>query len=112
MNKDLVQAVRIIDVFVLGPAMINIGNKIKGDMGIFIDAYGCATIVFTCIVFLLSKVSQKNMVRNIYDKYEIKLALVALQWYEHGDGLSLSLKFIRGHHVSKDFKIDEEWKKL
>jgi len=52
------------------------------------------------------------MVRNIYDKCEIKLALDGLQCYEHGDGLSLSLKFIRGRHVSKDFKIDEEWKKL
>jgi hypothetical protein len=52
------------------------------------------------------------MVRKIYDKYEIKLALDGLQCYEHGDRLSLSIKFVRGRHVSKDFKIDEEWKNL
>ncbi len=52
MNKNLVQAVRIIDVFVLGPAMINIGNKVKGNVGLFIAASGFATIVFNGIAFL------------------------------------------------------------
>ncbi len=49
---DLVQAVRIIDVFILGPAMINIGNKTGGNLGYFVAFSGLATIVFNGITFL------------------------------------------------------------
>jgi hypothetical protein len=53
------------------------------------------------------------MVRKIFDKGDINVALDGLQCYKHGDRLSLSIKFVWGGcHVSKDFKIDKEWKKL
>jgi hypothetical protein len=61
---------------------------------------------------LRSGESQKNMVRKIFNIGEINLALEGLLCYMHGDGLSRAIKFVRGHHVSKDFKIDEEWKEL
>jgi hypothetical protein len=63
---------------------------------------------FTGIEILRSRLSHKNMVRKIFDKGEINLALDGLQCYKHGDRLSLSIKFVWGHHVSKDFKIDKE----
>lgn len=51
-DSDLFQAVRIIDVFVLGPAMIKIGNRIGGGIGCFVAFAGIATIVFNGITFL------------------------------------------------------------
>ena len=51
-NSDFFQAVRIVDVFVLGPAMLKIGNKIGGPLGTFITLAGIATIVFNGVTYL------------------------------------------------------------
>jgi hypothetical protein len=49
---QLFQAVRIIDVFVLGPVMIQIGRKTRGTVGTFLMVAGFATIVFNGLTFL------------------------------------------------------------
>lgn len=51
-DSDLFQAVRIIDVFVLGPAMIRAGNRLGGNAGSFIMIAGVATIIFNALTFL------------------------------------------------------------
>lgn len=51
-DSDVFQAVRIIDVFVLGPVMIKAGKKIGGTVGAFLSIAGVATIVFNGISFL------------------------------------------------------------
>lgn len=50
-DSDLFQAVRIVDVFVLGPAMVNLGNRVGGPVGCFVAFAGVATIVFNGITF-------------------------------------------------------------
>ena len=51
-RSQLFQAVRIVDVFVLGPVMIQIGRKTGGRVGTFLMAAGFATIVFNGLTFL------------------------------------------------------------
>ena len=51
-DSELFQAVRIVDVFILGPAMVNIGNRIGGPVGGFVAIAGIATIIFNGITFL------------------------------------------------------------
>ena len=51
-DSDLFQAVRIIDVFLLGPAMVNIGNRIRGPIGGLLALAGVATIIFNGLTFL------------------------------------------------------------
>lgn len=51
-NSTLFQAVRIIDVLFLGPAMIRVGNRIGGGVGSFVALAGIATIVFNGATFL------------------------------------------------------------
>lgn len=46
------QAVRIIDVFVLGPVMIQLGQKAGGAAGNFLMVAGFATILFNGLTFL------------------------------------------------------------
>ena len=50
-DNELFQAVRIIDVFVLGPAMIKVGRTIGGITGTFLSVAGIATIAFNGINF-------------------------------------------------------------
>ena len=45
-DTDIFQVVRVVDVFVLGPAMIKGGAKIGGALGNFLVVAGLATIVF------------------------------------------------------------------
>ena len=45
-DTNIFQAVRVIDVIVLGPAMIKGGTKISGSLGTFLVLAGIATIVF------------------------------------------------------------------
>jgi hypothetical protein len=49
---QLFQAVRIVDVFILGPVMIQIGRKTRGNVGTFLMIAGIATIVFNGLTFL------------------------------------------------------------
>lgn len=51
-ESGIFQAVRIIDVFVLGPAMIRAGSKLGGAAGNFIALAGIATIIFNALTFL------------------------------------------------------------
>lgn len=51
-SSDTFQAVRIIDVFVLGPVMIAAAKKIGGMAGAFLSIAGIATIIFNGITFL------------------------------------------------------------
>jgi len=51
-DGELVQAVRVVDVVVLGPVMIFAGNKIGGIAGTFLAASGVATILFNGLNFL------------------------------------------------------------
>ena len=46
------QAIRIVDVFVLGPAMVQVGRRIGGNIGGFIVLAGVATIIFNGLTFL------------------------------------------------------------
>ena len=52
------------------------------------------------------------MVRKIFDLYEITLEIVTTMRYINGDGQIQVIKVARRHHVSENFKIDKEWKKL
>ena len=52
------------------------------------------------------------MVRKIFDFYKITVAMVTFIRYISGDGKVQVIQVPRRHHVSKNFKIDEEWKKL
>ena len=51
-ESDLFQAVRLVDVFVLGPIMIGAGNKMPGAAGKFLALAGIATIVFNGLTFI------------------------------------------------------------
>jgi len=51
-DSETFQAVRIIDVFVLGPAMIVAAKKIGGAAGAFLSIAGVATIIFNGVTFL------------------------------------------------------------
>lgn len=51
-RSELFQAVRLVDVFVLGPVMIQIGRKTSGTIGTFLVIAGMATIVFNGLTFL------------------------------------------------------------
>ncbi len=50
-NSEVFQAVRVIDVVVLGPAMIRGGTQIRGPLGTFLMLSGIATIVFNGLTF-------------------------------------------------------------
>ena len=39
-------------MFVLGPAMVNIGSRIRGPVGAFVAFAGVATIIFNGVTFL------------------------------------------------------------
>jgi hypothetical protein len=52
------------------------------------------------------------MVRKIFDFYTKIVAMVTFMRYISGDGKIQVVQVPRRHHVSKNFKIDEEWKKL
>jgi len=51
-DSELFQAVRLIDVFALGPAMIIAGNKFGGVLGGFVALSGIATIIFNGSTFI------------------------------------------------------------
>lgn len=50
-ENDLFQAVRIVDVAVLGPLMIRAGRKLGGTAGSFVLVAGIATIIFNGVTF-------------------------------------------------------------
>lgn len=45
-ESQLFQVVRLVDVFILGPIMIQAGRKIGGRTGNFLALAGIATILF------------------------------------------------------------------
>ncbi len=51
-ETDFFQAVRVVDVVVLGPIMLRIGKRVRGPVGTFLALAGIATIVFNGINFL------------------------------------------------------------
>ena len=51
-DSPLFQAVRIADVFIIGPVMIQAGRKMKGNAGTFLMLVGIATIIFNGLTFL------------------------------------------------------------
>ena len=51
-SAEVFQAVRIIDVALLGPVMFKAGRKIGGMAGAFLSIAGVATILFNGITFL------------------------------------------------------------
>ena len=50
-DSELFQAVRIVDVFVLGPVMIRAGRRFGGTVGAFLTLAGFATIAFNGLTF-------------------------------------------------------------
>jgi len=52
------------------------------------------------------------MVRKIFDFYRKIVAMVTFMRYISGDGKVQVIQVPRRHHVSENFKIDKEWKKL
>ena len=50
-DSNIFQAVRVIDVVLLGPAMIKGGSQIRGPLGLFLQAAGVATMVFNGLTF-------------------------------------------------------------
>ena len=52
------------------------------------------------------------MVRKIFDINKKIVVLVPAMRYLNGDGKIQTIQVARRHHVSKNFKIDKEWKKL
>jgi len=60
-NSDLFQAVRIVDVAVLGPLMIRAGRKLGGTAGAFVSIAGLATIFFNGVTFFDIE-KQKNAI--------------------------------------------------
>ena len=51
-DSGIFQAIRIVDVVLLGPVMISAGKRIGGAAGTFLLVSGLATIVFNGITFL------------------------------------------------------------
>ena len=51
-EDDLFQAVRLVDVFVLGPIMVSIGLKTPGPLGKFLAVAGVLTIISNGLTFL------------------------------------------------------------
>ena len=52
------------------------------------------------------------MVRKIFDFSKKIVVMVPIMRYINGDGKIQAIQVARRHHVSKNFKIDKEWKKL
>ena len=52
------------------------------------------------------------MVRKIYKIFDKMVALTGLECYKHGNRIYAATLNKRGHHVSKDFKVDKKWKVL
>jgi len=52
------------------------------------------------------------MVRKIFDLSIKIVAIVTFMRYISGDGKIQVIQVARRHHVSQNFKIDKEWKKL
>jgi hypothetical protein len=52
------------------------------------------------------------MERKIFDFYKKIIAMVTFMRYISGDGIIQVIQVARRHHVSQNFKIDKEWKKL
>ena len=51
-ESQIFQAVRFVDVFILGPLMIRAGREIGGPAGKFLTVAGIATILFNGYTFL------------------------------------------------------------
>jgi hypothetical protein len=51
-------------------------------------------------------------VRKIFDLNKKIVAMVSFMRYISGDGIIQVIQVARRHHVSENFKIDKEWKKL
>ena len=51
-ESKVFQAVRLVDVFILGPIMIRAGAQMSGPAGSFLAFAGLATIVFNGVTFL------------------------------------------------------------
>lgn len=51
-TTGIYQIVRVVDVVVLGPAMIKGGTQIRGPLGTFLTFAGIATIIFNGLTFL------------------------------------------------------------
>ena len=51
-DSKLFQAVRLVDVFLLGPVMIRAGIKSPGLAGGFLAIAGVATIIFNGLTFV------------------------------------------------------------
>lgn len=58
-RNELFQAVRIVDVIVLGPLMIRAGRKFGGTAGAFLTVAGLATILLNGVTFFDIE-NQKN----------------------------------------------------
>jgi len=51
-ENNLFQAVRLVDVFLLGPVMIRASRNLPGAAGSFLAIAGIATIIFNGVTFL------------------------------------------------------------
>ena len=51
-ESKLFQAVRLVDVFLLGPVMIRAARNLPGPAGSFLAIAGVATIVFNAVTFV------------------------------------------------------------
>ena len=51
-EDNLFQAVRLVDVFLLGPVMIRASRTLPGAAGSFLAIAGIATIIFNGVIFL------------------------------------------------------------
>ena len=51
-ENNLFQAVRLVDVFLLGPVMIRASRNLRGAAGTFLAIAGVATIVFNGLTFI------------------------------------------------------------
>ena len=52
------------------------------------------------------------MVRKMCDIFDKMVAFAGLICYKYGNRIHTATYNKRGHHVSKNFKIDKEWKDL
>ncbi len=58
------QAIRAVDVVLLGPAMIVIGSKQPGPLGMFVSAAGVATIAFNADRFFRARRRRRRAIRG------------------------------------------------
>lgn len=62
--------------------------------------------------FLGQRKSQETMVRKMCYISDKTVAFAELICYKYGNRIQAATYYARGHHVSKNFKIDKEWKVL